>query len=444
MRNKIYLVVSLVLISLFFSKPVSATDNRLYFDPESITLTIGEQKDIKLHMNPNGTSIIGVDTIIVFDPNIISITDIKSLNVFSTTTGKNISNTDGIAKFSLSNSYGSYQTGEADIALITIQGKQVSSFSKLYLDYSLGKTTDTNLVTTHGQDILTSVGSLEITVNNASQSPSSTPSPGPSGTPGPNPSPTAYIYSSPTPNLNYLTPTPYKNNNNNDKDNNKDKGKNQSSGNNTDKITNQKSIGNILGITEDSSDGTNTSRVNYLPLLAYVLILGYVFIKGFRFAKAKLPLFRKKDIYLTLSLMVAVMIPLLMIPKLVQAQDTPTPTPTSIPANPTATTIPATPTPTATPTNAPNPTTTLTPSPTQQPSASTVPTKVVKKSTITPTRYPTLTPTVTPTPELTETPTPTPGKGSSIPTNILPIIFILGGILFIGGAVVANKKAKRS
>lgn len=172
------------------SQPVWAAGAKLEFVPSSLTLTAGETKAVDVMVSPNGNQVVGVDLIIQFDPTAISLQQITNRGAFPTQLGTQIDNSSGTAKVAFSNPVGVYLTNPATVAEIVLTGKNPTANTALTFSFIAGKTNDTNVVIPHGQDSLTTVGPLTLTVTDgtsASPGPDPTPTPSPGATPIPTP-----------------------------------------------------------------------------------------------------------------------------------------------------------------------------------------------------------------------------------------------------------------
>lgn len=128
-----------------------------------LNLPLNQALPVTLNLNPQGERVIGTDVILKFDPARLEITDVKNAGAFSTTPKVIIDNQEGVVKFSLTNGYGTYLTQAAAIAYLGVKGLLPGPTS-IGFDFSPGVTTDTNVATTEGRDILTTVKTLTVTV----------------------------------------------------------------------------------------------------------------------------------------------------------------------------------------------------------------------------------------------------------------------------------------
>ncbi len=155
MNKKVGLLFLLVLL-WFRPTPIFAQTVNLEFIPSTQLLSVGEKANLTLRLNPETSSVIGVDVYAHFDPTYIVVNEVKSLGVFSQQIGTDINNAKGTIKFSLINPYGIYERGIADIAKISIEAKAPVNKTGLFFDFIKGQTQDSNVVDQTGGDILNS------------------------------------------------------------------------------------------------------------------------------------------------------------------------------------------------------------------------------------------------------------------------------------------------
>ena len=157
----------LAMVFLYYSTLIAeaAGSGSLEFVPRQVNLKTNDQKTVKLAFNPDGEKVIGVDVILRYDPQYISVIDIRDLKAFSGQTGEVIDNNSGKVKYALSNSYGVYTSHRANIAEIVIEAKRATNQTNINFEFTYGKTNDSNIVISHGKDILTDVDPLKIQIS---------------------------------------------------------------------------------------------------------------------------------------------------------------------------------------------------------------------------------------------------------------------------------------
>ncbi len=153
----------LLIIMMALAKPPAVSAATLSFAPKSIFLTEGDQKAVTVSLGLAGESILGVDLVVRFDPALIKIIDFRGLSVFDFQSGEIIDNDKGIARYSLSETYGSFVKTSGNIAEFVVEGIKETTGTYITLEYTTGQTNDTNVVAAHGQDVLTGVGILTVT-----------------------------------------------------------------------------------------------------------------------------------------------------------------------------------------------------------------------------------------------------------------------------------------
>lgn len=169
--------ISFLTFALFVS-PVQAAS--ITFAPVTVSVVEGQTTTLDISLDPQGASVIGADLFLRFDPMFISIESIDSTDIFTSQLGTTINNENGTAKFSLVNSYDSFQADEAIVAHVVLRGEAPINSTNITFDFISGRTQDTNVTLSGGRDGLTSVNFATVAVTQKNSSGTTTPSVSPS------------------------------------------------------------------------------------------------------------------------------------------------------------------------------------------------------------------------------------------------------------------------
>jgi len=168
MTNKISLCLLLV-VCLFTNVQVAlAAGSSLEFSPSQISPRKGDQAKVSVKLNSSGAEVVGVDIFLKYDPSKIKIVDVVNLGVFPLQPAEKIDSALGEVQTAFSNNYGTYVTQEVTLAEIVLEAVGETGTTELTFDFREGKTTDTNVVSRDGRDMLSSVNSLAVTVSASS------------------------------------------------------------------------------------------------------------------------------------------------------------------------------------------------------------------------------------------------------------------------------------
>lgn len=155
------LLIPLILLLLI---PLKVNAASLSLSPANLTLNVGEQKTLTVHLDPQSDSVIGTDIYLKYDPTKLKVISVVNLNVFPGLPSTIIQNDQGLTKFSLIQNYGIYQTVPADIASVTLEALNPASATLLSFDFTPGKTQDTNVAVVGGLDSLNLVSNSTLTI----------------------------------------------------------------------------------------------------------------------------------------------------------------------------------------------------------------------------------------------------------------------------------------
>jgi hypothetical protein len=144
----------------FIPKNLYAAGSLLEFNPSRISLSKGDSYIVEIMADPAGSSLVGVDVIINYDPVLIKIVKVDSTGAFTSKSAEIVDSDRGILKVAFSNSYGVFTKEKRAIAKLTIEAKKESGTTSLQFDFAPGDTKDTNMVISGGKDVLESVESL--------------------------------------------------------------------------------------------------------------------------------------------------------------------------------------------------------------------------------------------------------------------------------------------
>lgn len=154
---------TLVLAAVWLRPTVAAAAGvQLHFTPTHVTTDVGETKIVRLKLLPHQESVIGVDVVLQFDPQLVKIEDIASTGVFSQRFGPKHDN--GRTRVSFANTVDTYQTKAEDIAQVFVTGLKETSRTTVTIEFAAGKTQDSNVAVAGGRDALTAVNTLTVTV----------------------------------------------------------------------------------------------------------------------------------------------------------------------------------------------------------------------------------------------------------------------------------------
>lgn len=181
-------VIFLTLIILLSPASVAAASARLYLDPATATVAAGDTVTLELKIDTAGQEAAAADAKITFPPATVGITTITP-GTFFPKLSKVINSTTGLIDLHayFDSSDVTSKSGTGAVATLTIKGTAAGS-ADLTLSCTSGSTTDSNIASPQGQDIINCSQSAgaEITVKSASSAGGSailTPTPTPSTLP---------------------------------------------------------------------------------------------------------------------------------------------------------------------------------------------------------------------------------------------------------------------
>ena len=164
--NKLLLSFSCFFL-LFFLAVKTVDAARLQFENSSYTLSSQEQKAIKIVLDPEGKSVIGVDCVITYDPSYLSVISVNKTNGFATKVGELIDNQTGELKFAFTNDINQYTKEKVSFSEIVVETKKPVNSTPLQFRFFIGETSDSNVAASGGIDVLTSVGNTNIGITSA-------------------------------------------------------------------------------------------------------------------------------------------------------------------------------------------------------------------------------------------------------------------------------------
>jgi len=135
----------------------------LGFQPTKLEIRAGGVGEVKVVADSRQVRVIGVDVILEYDPTKLEIVKVEDSGVFATASARLVDNRAGVVKLAYSNSRGEYDRGKIDLARIGVRLKSGQKWGDLAIKYIPGSTTDSNIVTLHGVDVLTEAGNLTVT-----------------------------------------------------------------------------------------------------------------------------------------------------------------------------------------------------------------------------------------------------------------------------------------
>lgn len=133
----------------------------LTFSQNTLNTSVNQTHQVFIKLDPRGSSILGVDLILNFDPQHIKVVDIVSTGAFNESAGKSIDNINGEVKFAVFAQEGEHINTLTDIVALSIKPK-TSSTTEISFLFKEGSTVDTNTTSVNGADLLEEVGSLVV------------------------------------------------------------------------------------------------------------------------------------------------------------------------------------------------------------------------------------------------------------------------------------------
>lgn len=176
MKRYYSLLIVFSFFPLLFPRLVDAST--LQFAETRKDISVGEETSVSIELNPQGNSILGVDIVVLYDPNVLSVIDVQDQKLFSQKTAQIIDSEKGILKVAFANEYGKYVTKKGTVGEIIILGKSEAKETFLSFHFVKDETIDSNVTGYRGIDYLTSVNTLALTINTSlPTNPSTTPDP---------------------------------------------------------------------------------------------------------------------------------------------------------------------------------------------------------------------------------------------------------------------------
>ncbi len=162
-----YLILACSLLSLrclIYANTVSA--QTLSFADSHSEVTTGEQQTATIVLDPGTADIGSVDVVMRYEPVYLDILNVSRTATFKMDLEPVIDRNDGEVRFSLSTNPGEAIPGKTEISSITYTGQREIVRTALTFEFILGKSTDTNVISNRGKDVLKNVGSLILTIQN--------------------------------------------------------------------------------------------------------------------------------------------------------------------------------------------------------------------------------------------------------------------------------------
>lgn len=143
--------------------PQSVHAQALFFSEANSEMTVGETKTVRVVYSGEKDPM-GADFVMRYEPVYVEIIQVVPEEKWVVTAGPQIDDKEGIMRLSLAFESGHTVTGKTAVAAVTYKARQETERTAFTFAFILGQTTDTNLLSNRGKDVLKNVGNLLLTI----------------------------------------------------------------------------------------------------------------------------------------------------------------------------------------------------------------------------------------------------------------------------------------